>query len=416
MLRRAVSIAVVLALLSLAPSTASATEPLLEKFDLFNHPDAATGYETYHIPGLVVTPRGTVLAYCEARKGGGGDWAQIDILLRRSTDGGRTFDAPRHIAHLGEPVPRSAVALARNPKSANVQTVNNPAAIVDRQTGAIHFLYCIEYARAFYMRSDDDGLTFSKPVDITAAFEAFRSDYDWRVLAIGPNHGIQLTSGRLVVPVWLSTGEGVGGHRPSVTSVIYSDDHGASWHRGEFAVPNTKELVNPNETVIVELADGRTMLNVRNESPRERRLVVTSPDGATRWSSPRFDDALLEPICMGAIVRVSDKKSSDRNRIAFANPHNLGTADGKVNLGKRQNLSVKLTYDEGETWPVHRTLEPGTSGYSDLAVLPDGTLLCFYGRGNRDDVNMYKSGSLTLARFNVAWLTDGLDAGPTPRK
>ncbi|MGC3972403.1 MAG: sialidase family protein [Pirellulales bacterium] len=390
-------------------SFASAAEPKLEQTDLFTHPDAARGYNTYHIPGLAVTKQGTVLAYCEARKGGGGDWAHIDVVLRRSTDGGRTFDEPRHIAHLGKFVPRTELALKRSPQSKDFQTVNNPVAIVDHQTGAIHFVYCVNYAHCFYIRSDDDGVTFTPPVEITSAFEAFRSVYPWTVLATGPNHGIQTRGGRLVVPVWLSTGTGEGGHRPSVTSVIYSDDHGKSWHAGEIAVPCTDEFVNPNETVVVELADGSVMLNVRNESPAARRIVVTSPNGATQWSTPKFDDALLEPICMGAIVRLSTTATSDKNRLVYAAPHGLPSTVGKVTLADRKNISVKLSYDEGRTWPVNRVLEAGPSGYSDLAVLPDGTMLCLYGRSEKEGRDMYRDGSLRLARFNLEWLTEGKD-------
>ena len=104
-------------------------------------------------------------------------------------------------------------------------TYNNPVAIADRN-GAVHFLFCVEYMRAFYMRSDDDGKTFSKPVEITAAFAGFRRYWAWVVLATGPGHGIQLKNGRLLVPVWLSLGSGGGAHGESVTSVIYSDNHG----------------------------------------------------------------------------------------------------------------------------------------------------------------------------------------------
>src|SRR6185436_6559865 len=115
--------------------------------------------------------------------------------------------------------------------------------------------------------------------------------------------------------VWLSTGTGGHAHRPSVTSVVYSDDHGKSWQRGDIAVPNTEEWVFPNETVVVELADGRVMLNVRTESKVNRRLVTISPNGATQWSHPEFDEALLEPICMAAILRVSAPPASSKNRI-----------------------------------------------------------------------------------------------------
>ena len=231
------------------------------------------------------------------------------------------------------------------------------------------------------------------------------------MLATGPAHGLQLKNGRLVVPVWLSLGTGGHAHRPSVTATIISDDHGKTWQRGDIAIPNTAEWVFPNETVVVQLADGRLMLNARSESKTHRRLVTISPDGATGWSQPRFDDALLEPICMASIVRLSEKPTSDKNRIVFANPHNLARADGKEAAGKsrdRQNISIKLSEDDGQTWPISKVLEPGMSAYSDLAVLPDGTILCFYERGRETSPNQQKPTSyafLTLAKFHLEWLT-----------
>jgi sialidase-1 len=385
--------------------------PFLEKVDLFEA--GKLGYALYRIPGIVVTAKGTVLAYCEARKSDKGDWGVIDVLLRRSTDGGKTWGPRRQVAHFGPAVPRSPAALRQKLAAEGEQTVNNPVAIVDRKTGAVHFLYCVEYARCFYLRSDDDGQTFTRPVDVTATFDKFRPEYKWQVLATGPGHGIQLKNDRLVVPVWLSTGTGGHAHRPSVASVIYSDDHGKTWQRGEVAAPNTKELVHPNETAAVQLADGRVLLNVRSESRPNRRLVTSSKDGATGWTKPVFHKQLLEPICMASIVRLSEKPAGDKNRLVFANPHNLSRADGKEVPGAvrdRKNLSLKLSYDEGETWPVHKTLEKGLSGYSDLAVLPDGTILCFYERGSTDGKSIYKTGLLTVARLNLEWLTDGRDS------
>ncbi len=392
----------------------TAAGPLLQKQDLFEA--GKDGHALYRIPGMVVTTKGTVLAYCEARKNDRGDWGPIDVLLRRSTDGGKTFGPATPIVKIEGELPINPVAAAQNLDKPGDNTVNNPVAFVDRKTGAIHFLYCLEYMRCFYMRSDDDGLTWTKPVDITPAFEQFRADYDWKVIATGPAHGIQLRTGRLVVPVWLSTGTGGHAHRPSVTSTVYSDDHGKTWQRGEIAVPNTEAWVFPNETVIVELVNGMVMLNVRSESKSHRRLVVQSRDGATKWSKPRFDEALLEPISMASIVRYSGRPESDKNRILFANPHNLERLDGKAMEGKsrdRRNLSIKLSYDEGKTWAVNKTLEAGYGAYSDLAVLPDGTALCLYERGRDSDAELQKSTSyayLTLARFNLEWLTDGKDA------
>jgi sialidase-1 len=288
-------------------------------------------------------------------------------------------------------------------------TYNNPVLIPDRD-GKVHALFCLEYMRWFYMRSSDDAATWSTPVEITGTFEKFRSAYDWKVLATGPDHGIQLRSGRLIVPVWLSTGTGGNAHRPSVTATIYSDDQGRSWQAGDIAIPCTDEWINPNETVAIELADGRVMLNTRSESKANRRLVTIGRDGATGWDTPKFDDALLEPICMGSIVRLSMKPGADKNRILFCNPDNLSRADGKEAPGKsrdRKNVSVKLSYDEGETWPVNKSVEPLWSAYSDIAVSPRGTILCFYGRSEKQD---FAGDRLTLARFNLPWLTDGKDA------
>lgn len=372
------------------------------KVDLFEAGQG--GYELYRIPGIVVTKQGTLLAYCEARKSARGDWGTIDVMLRRSTDGGATWQPRRQLVKIEGDVQQNPVALKQNLARPGEITVNNPVAIADHKTGDVHFLYCVEYARCYYMRSSDDGESFSKPVDITATFEKFRDDYDWQVLATGPGHGIQLRGGRLIVPVWLSTGTGGHAHRPSAVSVIYSDDHGRSWQRGEIVVAHPHP-VNPSETVVVELADGRVMLNIRHEGrtadePRRLRAVAISKDGATGWSQPRYDEALPEPICMGSIARLSAAPQHGKNRILFAHPHNAVDRT-------RKNLTVKLSYDEGQTWPTARAIEPGPSGYSDLAVGPDGSIYCFYERGQAK--NHYQTRYLTLAKFNLAWLTDGQD-------
>lgn len=384
----------------------SAAEPFMEKQDLFTAD--TLGYKLYHIPGIVVTAKGTVLAWCEARKKGG-DWDQIDILLRRSTDDGKTWSEPKRIADVPGPKTKNPFSLRMKNVDPNDVTLNNPVLIADRD-GTVHMLFCLEYMRCFYQRSTDDGLTWSTPVEITATFEPFRNAYDWKVLATGPNHSIQLKNGRLVVPVWLSTGTGGNAHRPSVTATIFSDDAGKTWHAGDIAVPCTDEWINPNETVAIELADGSVMLNVRSESKAHRRLITVSKDGATGWSTPKFDDALLEPICMGGIVRYSSAGGGGKNRILFSNPDNLSRTDGKEEPGKnrdRKNVSVKLSYDEGRTWAVSKVIEPGPSMYSDIAVTKAGTILCFHGRGTKVG---FAGEFLTLSRFNLEWLTDGKDS------
>lgn len=389
-------------------AAAHAAEPLLEKSDMYVA--GQNGYETYRIPCLVATPEGSLLALCEARRFARGDWGPIDILLRRSSDDGKTWSPPIEVANVSTPHRKNPVALAQDLADPDAVTQNNPLVIADAQTGAIHLLFCQEYMRCFYRRSDDDGRTFTEAVEITPIFEQFRQKYDWKVLATGPGHGVQLASGRLVVPVWLSKGTGDHAHRPSAITTIYSDDHGATWHPGDIIAGETDPLVNPSESVAVELADGRVMLNARSESKQHRRAVAVSPDGATHWTRPQFVEQLVEPICMASMCRFSTTADGGKNRLLFSNPDNLERKDGKAQPGKnrdRRNLTVKLSYDEGQSWPVAKTLEKGRSGYSDLAVGPDGTIYCLYERST--PVGDRLAATLTLARFNLQWLTDGQD-------
>ena len=391
--------------LFIAATQASGTEAWVEKIDLFTAGEGA--YRLYHIPGVTVTAKGTVLAWAEARRGRG-DWSAIDILLRRSTDEGKTWSSPLSVANVRGAKTKNPVAAGLKDVKATDVTYNNPVFIADRD-GSITFLFCLEYARCFMLRSGDDGESWSDPKEITPVFDTFRTDYPWKVIATGPGHGIQLASGRLLVPVWMSTGTGGNAHRPSVVATVYSDDRGRTWQRGAIAIPCTDEWINPNESTMVELASGQVMLNARNESPQHRRLVTTSPDGAANWTPPRFDEALIEPICMGSLVRFSTEKDLGRNRLLFINPANLFRADGQELAGKgrdRRNLTVRLSYDEGKSWAVSKTLEEGWSAYSDLAVTRDGTILCFYGRSQKSD---FAGDRLTLARFNLEWLTSDQD-------
>jgi sialidase-1 len=374
-----------------------ATAPLFESVTVFQ--SEAGKYGLYRIPGIIVTPRGTVLAYAEARRERG-DWDDIDLVLRRSTDGGRTWDKERIIGQVKGPLSRNPVLKKFPPKNAQPGdiTYNNPVAIADQKTGQVHFLFCIEYMRCFWMVSHDDGVTFSEPVEITSTFEKFRPEYNWKVLATGPGHAIQLSSGRLLVPVWLSTADGTGAHNPSVTATIFSDDHGKTWQAGEIAVPSTKEFPNPNETSAVELADGRVLLSVRVPSSRHRRVQVIGPDGATGWGSPRYVPDLPEPVCMAGLVRFSKRVGDEgKNRILFSNPDSPNR--------KRANLTLRLSEDEGETWPISRVIDSGPSAYSDLAVLSDGTILCLYERNAREENGVRIPSRLELIRLNLAWLT-----------
>ena len=352
----------------------------------------------YRIPGICCTPNGVVLAHTEARLGQGKDWDAIDIVMRRSFDNGETWDAPR---------------VTVDHRYYGDGPMNNCNTIVDHETGDVHFLFCFNYARAFYMKSSDDGATFTTPVEITEPFEAFRPEYDWGVIAIGLPNGIQLrvgpNTGRLVIPVWLSESK-TQAHRPNRCAVIYSDDHGQSWQRGDM-VPDA--IPNLNEATIVERSNGSVMLNMRNGIGVKRRVITASSDGVSNWATPWLDPVLVEPTCQGTLFRFSTEGEGSVgegcSRILFCNPDSLEGKDvkGPSIFLKRQNLTVKMSYDEGQSWPISKVIESGLSGYSALTVCPDKSILALFERGalgsqSTDDY-------LTLARFNLAWLTEAQD-------
>lgn len=358
---------------------ASADEP--EQLDLFVA--GTEGYQFFRIPSVLVTKAGSVLAFCEGRKDGRGDSGNIDLLLKRSTDGGRTFSTTQVVWDDG------------------ANTCGNPCPVVDQATGTIWLLMThnlghdkeraiksgeAEGTRTVWVcSSTDDGVTWSKPVEITSAVK--RPEWTW--YATGPGAGIQLRTGRLVIPCDHDHGD-------HFSHVIYSDDHGQTWQLGGVSERGA------NECEVVELADGALLLNMRNYNPQKSsRAIAVSKDGGLTWSPSRLDPVLIEPTCQASIRRYS-WPDAGKSRILFSNP---------AAQQKRENLTVRLSYDECATWPESKVLHPGPAAYSSLAVSPEGGVLCLYENGER---NPYEK--ITLARFGLEWLTEGRDAGLPPRK
>ena len=192
--------------------------------------------------------------------------------------------------------------------------------------------------------------------------------------ATGPGVGIQLTQGprqgRLLIPCdhsIVSADTGQPGYR---SHVIFSDDHGQNWRLGGVIGPAV------NECQVVELLGGALMINMRNyDRSHTTRAVATSEDAGATWSPVRHDPALVEPICQGSFLRYTRQPPDERNRLLFANP-------AHAEAGRRRDMTVRMSYDEGRTWPVHRVLWAGPAAYSSLAILP-GRADCLSLRGRR---------------------------------
>jgi len=338
------------------------------------------GYHTYRIPSLIVTKKGTLLAFCEGRKGGRGDSGNIDMVLKRSEDGGDTWSDLQVVWDEG------------------VNTCGNPCPVVDRTTGVVWLLMTWnrgddrehqiidlkskDTRRVFVTRSDDDGRTWAGPREITA--DVKKPDWTW--YATGPCTGIQLEKGphkgRLVIPC----DHIEAGTKKYFSHVIYSDDHGRTWRLG-----GSTPTDQVNECQVVELADGTLMLNMRNYyRVKKSRAISTSSDGGMTWSEIYRDAALPEPRCQASFIRYSLASNGSKNRLLFSNP---------AHTDSRVNMTVRLSYDEGGSWPVAKTLHAGPSAYSSLAVLEDGTIACLYEAGRNSPYE-----TITLARFAIQWL------------
>ena len=322
------------------------------------------GYRCYRIPALVRSTRGTVLAFCEARRHTCRDEDEIDIVLRRSLDGGCTWADPIVVASDAD------------------RTCGNPCPVVDRDTGDIVLPFCKDCQQVFVTRSDDDGETWSQPEEITDSVKTPSHTY----VGTGPGHGIQLKSGRLLIPCWGDLGSGPATWREPPANwgevqfsfAFFSDDGGRTWQRGE-----EMEQDASDECEAVELADGTIYMNMRSRGGRLKRASARSGDGGRTWSPVEFHPELPEPSCQGSILRL------DADHILLCHPSNDEA---------RTHLTVRLSRDECNSWPVSRVLYEGSGAYSDLAFA-DGSVLCFYEKDRHE--------RLVVARFSPDWVESG---------
>ncbi|MEQ7126109.1 sialidase family protein [Actinopolymorpha sp. B11F2] len=340
------------------------------------------GYSCFRIPAIVTATDGTLLAFAEGRVNTCSDTGDIDLVLRRSHDGGRTW-GPLQVLIEG-----------------SGDTRGNPAPVVDRASGRIALLSTYnpganqQIRRPFLQVSNDNGATWTAPVDITG--DISKPEWEWWY-GTGPVHGIQLTrgphAGRLVVPSYFNETGGT----PGGVVLVYSDDGGLTWHRGAIA-SHDSQVMHPGENTIVELVDGGIYDSAR-ESGRDpdpgNRAFATSGDGGESFDAPfATDPRIVTPIVQGSLLRLGAVDEGDaRNRILLAAP---------AHPAAREVMTVRSSYDEArtwESWDEGKVVHWGPSAYSDLTEISDGVVGLMYEAGS---FSPYET--IRFARFDEAYL------------
>lgn len=339
------------------------------------------GVDTWRIPGLAATPRGTLIAVFDARNKNGGDLpGDIDVAMQRSTDAGDTWSPLQRIMDFDAAVPGS-----------QGNGVGDPAVLVDQRSGRIlaaalwskgpHAwngsgpgMTPDETGQLMLVHSDDDGITWSQPVSITPQIK----QPDWKLCFNGPGNGIQLQDGTLVFSAQYRDPQG----KPH-SCFIASHDGGDSWKISPAAIP---ERIPTSESAIAELADGALLLSMRNESRSGQRAWARWEwqgnlwDG--KWSESWLD--LPDPTCMASLIR------HPHGELIFSNP-----ADSQ----HRKKLTIRSSSDGGRTWSRGRLLDPAGAMYSCLTVLPDGRIGLLY--------ESVEAEGLVFVRFPLDWVLEG---------
>jgi|APSaa5957512622_1039677.scaffolds.fasta_scaffold03826_8 sialidase-1 len=339
--------------------------------------EAEKDYPCCRIPSLVTSSEGTLLAFCEGRQSRS-DHAENDIVVKRSLDGGDSWSAASIVASEGR------------------DSLNDPSVVVERNSGnvVLHYTRFVEgyhtdravpgytdphASRNYVTISADDGVSWSAPLDVTEKVK--RPDVVAAVVTCGV--GIQMRrgerAGRLIHAVYQ-----FGGTVDREAYVCFSDDGGSTWDRGGLALAEDGDRAG--EPQVVELADGRVMMNTRTRN--KLRKVALSEDAGATFGNFADDPVLIEPACQGSILRYSDPLDGEPSRILFSNP---------ASQTERAHGTVRLSLDEGATWAASRQLCAGSFAYSCLAVLPDGNIGCLF---EADDYRR-----IAFARFSLDWLT-----------
>lgn len=329
---------------------------------------------TYRIPGLTSTNKGTLIAVYDIRYNSSVDLqAHVDVGMNRSTDGGQTWEPMRVIMDMG--------TYGDLPQDEN--GIGDPAVLVDKNTGTIWvsalWLHGKKDKRAWWaskegmtpeqtgqfmlVKSEDDGKTWSKPINITKQIK----DPSWKLFFNGPGNGITMKDGTLVFAAQYKDEKAI----PHST-IVYSKDAGKNWHVGTGAKSET------TEAQVVELSDGSLMLNMRDDRNRKNRkdsingrsIAITKDLGKTWKEHPTSRAALIEPNCMASIISFERKGKEDV--LFFSNPNS------KV---ARDHMTIKASFDDGKNWPEENQVELFEQegyGYSCLTQIDEDYIGILY--------------------------------------
>jgi hypothetical protein len=357
---------------ALSVAVGAGAAPLLTSADVFT--SGQSGYHTYRIPAVEAAPDGSLIAFAEARRYNADDPGfgkqEIDLVYKRSTNNGATWSTMTVLEHAGE-----------------LWSAANPATVVDRSNGRLWVFYLrsrpgcstdtsrpgTDDMQTIARWSDTSGQMWSEPLDLTAVGRDL-NDKTWRASVPGPGGAIQTRKGRLIVPMWKT---------PAANFAIFSDDHGRTWQRSQF-VPGKQ---GGDENQIVELADGRLLMDIRQNSGAHRWLAE-SADGGQSWAEPRAGLTVTPVMC--AIERFTLKAAGDdRNCILWTGP--MGP--------ERRRLVIRSSDDEANTFENERLISDDYAAYSDLTILKDQTIGVLWERGVEQG---YKF--ITFTRLNQEWL------------
>lgn len=329
--------------------------------------NGAGGFDFYRVPGVVTTSGGDLLLTYEGRCGNGNERT---LFIRRCHF---EREYPEKV-QLGERI------IMAEPGAGEL--FHNPLLIAGPE-GRVWFFWCRDYGRLFLRESTDDGNSFGPARELTAAIEGFRSVWPVTLWAIAPGHGICMKNGTLVLPLWLSKGENA--HLPACFACLVSEDQGKTWECSQ-VVPAGGDVGDPTEASVAEKSDGTLLATMRHEI-RGKRLRAFCEGGPVRWGKAWLNPELPDPVCSGALLSLGAGEMIFVNCAYGDEPALLLQNAGKEirwSRDARQNLTLRLSTDDGRTWSKGLLLEK-ESGASDLAESADGSqIYCFYEEGWMD--------------------------------